>query len=110
MNAHAGSTGNGADSDTDSQPIELDYSAPDSDDYASLARDAVPVRSLQRTDFDAIARIDQHITHHDRREYLRRKIAEVLDEAGVRVSLVAEIDGQAVGFRKGLGSIGRHDT
>lgn len=89
---------------------ELDYSAPSGDDYASLARDSVPVRTLCRDDFDAVVRIDRHITGRDRSVYLRRKFAEVLDEAGIRVSLVAESDGLVTGFvmaRVDYGEFGR---
>jgi len=91
-------------------PLELDYSSSSGDDYASLARDAVPVRSLRREDFAAVSRIDKHITGRDRSEYLQQKFSEVLDEAGIRVSLVAEIDDVAAGFvmaRVDYGEFGR---
>jgi len=104
------STENGADGETESLPVELDYSSPGGDDYTSLARDAVPVRTLRREDFAAIVRVDKHVTGRDRSEYLQRKFAEVLDEAGIRVSLVAEIDELATGFvmaRVDYGEFGR---
>ncbi len=106
-------TGNGADNDVELSPTELDYSVPGGDDYTSLARDAVPVRSLRRDDFTAVVRIDKHITGRDRSEYLQRKFAEALDEAGVRVSLVGEIDDLPTGFimaRVDYGEFGRAAT
>ncbi len=107
------STGNGTGSDAELSSVELDYSSPGSDDYTSLARDAVPVRTLRREDFAAVVRIDRHVTGRDRSEYLQRKFAEVLDEAGIRVSLVAEIDDLAAGFimaRVDYGEFGRTAT
>ena len=38
--------------------------------------------------------IGDTITGRDRTAYYRRKLAEVLTESGIRVSLVAELDGQ----------------
>ena len=107
------STGNGADSKAESPAVEFDYSSPSGDHCASLARDAVPVRSLRREDFAAVVRIDKHLTGHDRSEYLQRKFTEALDEAGIRVSLVAEIDDLATGFimaRVDYGEFGRTVT
>ncbi len=89
---------------------ELDYSSPSSDDHASLARDTVPVRSLRAEDFDAVARIDAHITGRNRSAYLQRKFTEALEETGIRVSLVAESDGAVAGFvmaRVDYGEFGR---
>ena len=89
---------------------ELDFSDPSPDDADSLARDRVPIRSLVAGDLDAIVRIDRHITGRDRTAYFRRKVAEALEESGVRVSLVAEIDDLPVGFvmaRVDFGEFGR---
>jgi len=77
---------------------EPNYSDPNSDDYDALSRDRVAVRSLAAADLDAIIAIDRRITGHDRGAYYRRKVAEVIEEAGVRVSLVAEEQDRAVGF------------
>ncbi len=102
--------GNGADAEPELLPLELDYSAPRDDDYATLARDEVPVRTLHRKDFEAVVRIDKHVTGRDRGDYLHRKFAEALDESGIRVSLVAEIDDLATGFimaRVDYGEFGR---
>jgi len=75
-----------------------------------LARDRVAIRSLMEGDVPAIARIDRHITGHDRVGYYARKAEEVLKRSGVRVSLVAEADGQPMGFvmaRVDFGEFGR---
>jgi ribosomal protein S18 acetylase RimI-like enzyme len=89
---------------------EIDYSNPAGDDFAALSRDKVPVRSMRAADLDALIAIDRHITGRDRRAYYEQKLAETLDEAGVRVSLVAEQDGHPVGFimaRVDFGEFGR---
>ncbi len=75
-----------------------DFDTPGPDDVEAPARHRVPVRSLAEGDLDAIARIDKRITARDRAGYLRRKLDQAINESGVRVSLVAEIDGQVVGF------------
>lgn len=77
---------------------ELNFSDPNGDDFAALSRDRVPIRSLQAGDLAAMIAIDRRITGRDRSAYYRRKIAEVLEESGVRVSLVAELDARVVGF------------
>ncbi len=76
---------------------ELDFSAA-SEGFETLAHDRVPVRSLRPDDLQAILRIDRHITGRDRRAYYARKLEEAMREFAVRVSLVAEIEGQVAGF------------
>ncbi len=93
--------------------IEIDFSDSSGDDFEALSRDKIPIRSLQAEDINAVLRIDQKITGQDRGEYYRRKFAEVLEESGVRISLVAELDDQVVGFimaRVDYGEFGRTDT
>ena len=75
-----------------------DYSDPDGDDFEALSRDRVPVRSMVASDVAALARIDRKITGRDRSAYFAAKTAEVLEESGIRISLVAELDGHPVGF------------
>jgi ribosomal protein S18 acetylase RimI-like enzyme len=61
-------------------------------------------------DLDAIARIDRGITGADRRAYIASRLAEAIDDAGVRVSLTARVDGLPVGYlmaRADLGDFGR---
>lgn len=62
------------------------------------ARDRIPVRSMTRADFDAIAAIDRRITRRDRQRYLARKCDEAMEESAIRISLVAECDGAPAGY------------
>jgi ribosomal protein S18 acetylase RimI-like enzyme len=91
-------------------PDEVDYSLPAPTDVGELARDRIPVRSMREADLKALVAIDRRITGRDRSAYFERKLAEAMHESDVRVSLVAEIDGRAVGFimaRVDLGEFGR---
>lgn len=93
--------------------VEIDFSDSSGDDFEALSRDKIPVRSLQAEDMDAVLRIDRKINDQDRTEYYRRKFSEVLEESGVRISLVAELDDQVVGFimaRVDYGEFGQTDT
>ncbi|MCP4982977.1 MAG: GNAT family N-acetyltransferase [Gammaproteobacteria bacterium] len=93
--------------------VEIDFSDSSGDDFEALSRDKIPLRSLQAEDINAVLRIDRKITGQDRGEYYRRKFSEVLEESGVRLSLVAELDDQVVGFimaRVDYGEFGRTDT
>ncbi len=72
----------------------------------------LPVRSMAEGDLPAIVRVDRKITGRDRTPYYQRKASEALRQSGVRVSLVAEVDGQFAGFlmaRVDLGDFGRTD-
>jgi ribosomal protein S18 acetylase RimI-like enzyme len=72
--------------------------------------DAFTVRSMAEQDLPAIVRLDRRITGRDRSSYLARKTSEVLKQSAVRVSLVAEVDGQLAGFlmaRVDFGEYGR---
>lgn len=89
---------------------EIDHSSPDGDDFDALSRDQVPVRSMTEKDLAAMIKIDMKTGGHDRSAYFERKQNEVLNQSGVRVSLVAELDGFPVGFimaRVDLGGFGR---
>lgn len=77
---------------------ELDFSDPNPDDHEALSRDRIPVRSMREADLSAIIGLDRRLTGRDRSGYYRRKAQEALSESGVRVSLVAELDGRLVGF------------
>jgi len=71
------------------------------------------IRSLAAGDLRDICRIDRHITGHDRTAYLEQKVAEVLTDSGIRVSLVAEVDHMVAGFmmaRLDYGEFGRIDS
>lgn len=91
-------------------PEEIDYSGPGGDDFESLSRDRVPVRSLRPSDLPAIRRIDAAVGGRERSEYLARLVDEALRESAIRVSLVAEVDGRTAGFvmaRMDFGEFGR---
>lgn len=89
---------------------EVDLSDPSGDDFAALSRDRIPVRSLTEADYPYIVSIDRKVMRRDRSTYYKRKISEVTKESGVRVSLVAEVDGLFAGFvmaRTEYGEFGR---
>jgi len=77
---------------------EVDFSDPRGDQVGALVRDAVFCRSLQQGDVPALIRIDRRVTGRERSAFYRRKAQEVLDETGIRSSLVAERDGGVVAF------------
>lgn len=79
------------------------------DDGASV-QEIKPIRSLHGDDLEALIRIERRVTGQERRDYYTAKMAEALDETGIRVSLVAEIDGHVAGFimaRTDYGEFGR---
>lgn len=67
-------------------------------DCARLSRDEVLVRSFKADDLSAVVRIDGKLTGEERPVYFAAKTKEVLDESGIRVSIVAEDDGIVSGF------------
>lgn len=79
-------------------PAEENYAIPPAADFGPLARDRIPVRSIQEADLRAIVDIDRQITERDRSAYLARKLDEAIHESDVRISLVAEAEGLVVGF------------
>ena len=91
---------------------EADYSTSMPADYGPLARDLIPIRALQPQDLPSIAAIDRATTGRNRSAYFQRKLDEVLNDSDVRISLVAELDGRAVGYimaRVNLGEFGRSE-
>ena len=89
---------------------ELDFSDSSGDDFESLARDRLPIRSMTAGDLDDIVEIDRRITGRARGPYYARLMDQVLGKTGVRVSLVAERDGLLIGFvmaRVDYGEFGR---
>ncbi len=94
-------------------PAELDYSPGTEVGLETLSRDTTFVRTLLEEDREALVKIDQRLTGRTRRAYLERKLAEALYESGIRLSLVAEVDGQVAGFimaRIDYGEYGQTDT
>lgn len=88
---------------------EKDYSDPGGDEPGALARDIVCCRSLLRDDLAALIRIDRWVMGRERRAYYERKVREVLEESGIRVSLAAEMQGQVVGFIMARADFGEFD-
>lgn len=87
----------------DTSPLALDE---DDEEDIGLR----PVRSLAESDYDSICRIDRHITNENRAAYLQQKVSEVIEDSGIRVSMVAEQDGLVAGFvmaRVDYGGFGR---
>jgi len=87
-----------------------DWSAPRANDFEPLARDAIEVRLLTARDLEDVARIDRHVTGHDRRAFVQHALDEALRESGVRISLAARVEGVTAGFmmaRADLGDFGR---
>jgi predicted N-acetyltransferase YhbS len=80
------------------EAAEINYGKPAAPDFGPLARDRIPVRAMVEGDLRALIEIDRRITGRDRTAYFRAKLDEALHESDVRISLVAEQDGGAVGF------------
>lgn len=79
-------------------------------DPESLENARLTIRSLASGDVAAIARIDRRASGRDRFGYIAQKAAEVLEQSGVRISLVAEDHGMPIGFimaRLDYGEFGR---
>jgi GNAT superfamily N-acetyltransferase len=60
--------------------------------------DRIKVRPLQWEDLATVDRIDAKLTGLDRSAYIAAKFREMLDESGIRISMVAEDDGIVTGF------------
>ena len=89
---------------------EVDYGAAADNDFELLARDRADVRSMTRDDLPAVIRIDHRITGRDRGSYVGGIFEEAMDDAVIRVSLTARVEGAVVGFliaRADLGDFGR---
>ncbi|TCO70139.1 GNAT family N-acetyltransferase [Rhodovulum euryhalinum] len=91
---------------------EKDFSDPSSDSAEAFSRDPLPVRSMLETDLPAVVAIDRKLngSGEPRTRYYEAKLTEMLGESGVRVSLVAEIEGEFAGFvmaRVDYGEYGR---
>ncbi len=75
----------------------------------ALARDIIPCRSMHEDDLAAIVKIDRKISGKEHQAYYEQKLAEALDESGLRVSLVAEQDDHVVGFAMARVDFGEFD-
>ena len=63
--------------------------------------ETLEVRLMTEADVDAIVAIDNMYFGSERPEYYREKLASATKGAGINTSLVAEVDGQVVGFMIG---------
>jgi len=89
---------------------EVNYGKEPAPDFGPLARDRIPVRAMRESDLRKMIDIDSRITGRNRADYFNRKLEEALFESDVRVSLVAERDGEPIGFimaRVDFGEFGR---
>ncbi|MBL0211026.1 MAG: GNAT family N-acetyltransferase [Holophagaceae bacterium] len=88
----------------DTSPLEEKLSEPaqgqrrGSEDPNDLSRDRFLIRSLEEADLSEVVRIDHSLTGRDRSAYFSAKIQEMLNESGIRISLVAEEDGVLTGY------------
>jgi ribosomal protein S18 acetylase RimI-like enzyme len=87
--------------------------AGEDDGGGDLPQDRIVVRSLTRADLQAVVSLDRKITQLDRSVYYQRKIDEALQRNGVRLSMMAEVDGTPAGFimaRVDFGGFGQAET
>jgi predicted N-acetyltransferase YhbS len=57
----------------------------------------VEIRTLKTEDLDAIVKIDEKVLGESRKDYLERRL-ELMNNKSSRISLVAEVEGEVVGF------------
>jgi ribosomal protein S18 acetylase RimI-like enzyme len=89
---------------------EIDFGRHDANDFERAGRGGADVRSMTAADLDAIIAIDRRLSGRDRRDYLRGRLEEALDDSTLRVSLAARRDGVLAGFlmaRADHGDFGR---
>ena len=92
------------------KPREIDYGAPEANDFERAGKAAVDVRPMCTEDLGPICRIDRQLTGRERRDYIAEKLDEALQDSAIRVSLTAWLDGAIVGFlmaRTDYGDYGR---
>ena len=89
---------------------EVDYGAPEDNDYERVERARCDVRAMRPDDLPQILRIDRQITGRDRQAYIGAKLDEAMDDSAIRVSLTARREDAIVGYlmaRADLGDFGR---
>ena len=57
----------------------------------------VKIRTLKKEDLDAIVEIDEKVLGENRKNYWERKL-ELMNNKSSQISLVAEVEGEVVGF------------
>jgi len=96
--------------DAETPGHEVDYGAPEDNDYERVERARCDVRAMRPEDLPQIVRIDREITGRDRKAYIAGKLDEAMDDSAIRVSLAARVDDAIVGYlmaRADLGDFGR---
>lgn len=68
------------------------------EDFETVPRDEVLVRSVRLADLDAMVSIDAASTGRRRERFLEKKLRQALGDTGIAMSLGAEFDGHLVGF------------
>ncbi|MDO9067221.1 MAG: GNAT family N-acetyltransferase [Deltaproteobacteria bacterium] len=89
------------------------HSSAGGNDYDRLSRDRILIRSFKREDLAAIIRIDGKITGQEHPVYFEAKSQEMLNEVGVRISIIAEEGGIVTAFimaRVDFGEFGKIDS
>jgi GNAT superfamily N-acetyltransferase len=89
---------------------EVNYGAAAANDFDALSSGDVDVRALEAGDLADLIRIDQRLTGRRREAYIREVVEEAMGNSGVRLSMVARVDGIAAGFvtaRADFGDYGR---
>ena len=96
--------------DAEGAPSEIDFGRHDANDFERAGRGGADVRSMAAADLDEIVAIDRRLGGRDRRDYLRGRLEEALDDSTLRVSLAARRDGVLAGYlmaRADHGDFGR---
>jgi ribosomal protein S18 acetylase RimI-like enzyme len=68
------------------------------EDVGILETDSVPVRTMREDDLEAVVSIDSAATGRRRPRYFELMLQRAVKQAGLQISLVAEISDQVVGF------------
>ena len=68
------------------------------DEPGMLETDAVLIRALREDDLSAVVSIDAAATGRRRPRYFELMLQRAVQQAGMQISLVAEVNGQAAGF------------
>jgi ribosomal protein S18 acetylase RimI-like enzyme len=68
------------------------------DEVGMLETDAVLVRSMREDDLNTVVAIDSAASGRRRPRYFEVMLHRAITQAGVQVSLVAEVDGRVAGF------------
>lgn len=68
------------------------------EDPGILETDAVLVRTMSETDLEAVVAIDARATGRRRPRYFQLMLQRATKQAGLQVSLVAELEGRTAGF------------